>query len=123
MDNSKPKSPTPLRTFRVNDNSYVAIRQVGSGGSAKVYEVYRNGPKSVEKYALKIIKVNGDFRIFQDNLNQCIDEIGFLKRLHDQVNIVNLFASEVDLENRKVSLVLELGDCDLNHIVSITLNI
>ena len=46
------------------------------------------------------------------------NEISLLRRLRGNPAIIQMYDSEVDIKRKAIYLVMELGEVDLNHVVS-----
>ena len=114
--------------FTVNGHLYRALRCIGEGGYAKVYEVFND---SNELFALKVVNLN-DSKAYEE----LTAEIEFLKDLKDSDKVINMveyelkdcvkgvpFISEDQLKNSTpgsknwLFLLLERGELDLEKII------
>lgn len=114
--------------FTVNGHHYRALRCIGEGGYAKVYEVFNDAN---ELFALKVVNLN-DSKAYEE----LTAEIEFLKDLGDSSKVINMveyelkdcvkgvpFISEDQLKNANpgsknwLFLLLERGELDLEKII------
>lgn len=101
----------PLVVFK-GKNLHV-IRELGKGGSSRVYQVLYND----QIFALKRVSLKEEQR------ESFIDEIKLLKRLRGQKGIIELV--DYDLKKAELDLLLECGDTDLSSVIrsnTLTLN-
>lgn len=91
----------------VNEKPYTKIKVIGRGGSCKVYKV--SCPDGII-YALKrVVATRG--KAFDSFRN----EVNVLEQLRGKENIIQMIDYEVDKPNRRISIVLEYGECDFAH--------
>lgn len=114
--------------FTVNGHLYRALRCIGEGGYAKVYEVFNDAN---ELFALKVVNLN-DSKAYEE----LTAEIEFLKDLGDSPKVINMveyelkdcvkgvpFISEDQLKNSNAGsknwlfLLLERGELDLERVI------
>ena len=93
----------------VQNVTYLRLEEIGRGGSSKVYRIL--GPDH-QLYALKKIKLK---RLDAYSMAQYENEIDVLKKLQGNPFIIRLIASETDLTNGIMYVVMEHGDMDLNQ--------
>ncbi|KUF95460.1 Chromodomain-helicase-DNA-binding protein 9 [Phytophthora nicotianae] len=86
----------------VNDQKYIKLEQIGSGGSSKVYRML--GP-DLKIYALKKIKLK---KLDAQSIAQFTNEIELLRRLQGSPHIIKLIAAEQDLQQRQINVVCSL---------------
>jgi serine/threonine-protein kinase TTK/MPS1 len=102
----------PKRVLTINGSHYLIIKQIGRGGTSKVYQAI--GLDS-QVYAIKRVKLPPD-RL--DSFSSFEDEIGWLQILQPSGRVVKLHASEVDRQQGRILIVLELGDIDLASLIA-----
>ena len=105
----------PKSMFTVNGQSYLRLALIGRGGSSKVFKVLALSEEEPRICALKRIKLQ---RIDKSSLSSFENEIALLKSLRGKANIVELFDSEINLENKVIYVVMEHGEIDLNKLLS-----
>jgi len=98
--------------LRVNSNAYVKLGVIGKGGSCKVYRALT---KKCTVVAIKKVKVEG---MRKETIEGYANEISLLKRLKGNPAIIQMYDSEVDLRRKSIFVVMELGEVDLNHVLS-----
>ncbi|PTB36861.1 hypothetical protein M441DRAFT_72924 [Trichoderma asperellum CBS 433.97] len=98
--------------LRVNGKTYTRLDCLGRGGSAKVYRVTaENG----QMFALKRVALeNAD----EMTIKGYKGEIDLLGRLEGVDRVINLFAYEMNMEKQVLSLVMEMGERDLNALLA-----
>ena len=97
----------------VNDIPYSKLSVIGKGGSCKVYRVLSKDRNIV---AIKKVKLAGMKR---KAIEGYANEIALLRRLRENPAIIQMYDSQVDLERKAIYLVMEVGEADLNHVVSL----
>ena len=100
------------KMIKVNGVKYVKLSVIGKGGSCKVY---RTLTKDGQNVAIKKVNLAG---IQKKAIIGYANEIKLLKRLSGNPAIIQLYDSEVSLEKKAIYLVMEIGEIDLNHVVS-----
>ena len=105
----------PKSMFTVNGRSYLRLALIGRGGSSKVFKVLALSEEEPKICALKRIKLQ---RIDKSSLSSFENEIALLESLRGKANIVELFDSEINLENKVIYVVMEHGEIDLNKLLS-----
>ncbi|OLN81098.1 Serine/threonine-protein kinase MPS1 [Colletotrichum chlorophyti] len=97
--------------LRVNGKSYTRLDCLGRGGSAKVYRVTaENGAM----FALKRVALeNAD----QATIRGYRGEIDLLSKLTGVDRVINLFDYEMNDEKRILTLLMEMGELDLNTLL------
>jgi serine/threonine protein kinase len=95
----------------VANRKYVRLEQIGRGGSSKVYKVL--GP-DFKVYALKRVR---PLHMNKKTLAIFQNEINLMKRLRGRPNIIELVDSEINVENKCIYMVMEMGDIDLSHLL------
>ncbi|CAN0443265.1 unnamed protein product [Pylaiella littoralis] len=98
----------------VNGVRYQKTAQIGRGGSSKVFRVVA---PDCEMMALKVVKVDDRVEDAGALLDSYSNEIELLKRLKGNPFIINLENSEVDRSRGLISIVLELGETDLDKLL------
>lgn len=96
----------------VNREPYVKLGVIGKGGSCKVYRTLSRDRQIV---AIKKVKLSG---MSKKSIEGYANEISLLRRLRGNPAIIQMYDSEVDLQRKAIYLVMELGEVDLNHVVS-----
>lgn len=98
--------------LRVNGKCYTRLDCLGRGGSGKVYRVTaENGAM----FALKRVSLeNAD----EATIKGYKGEIDLLEKLTDVSRVVNLVAHEMNSEKQMLSLVMEMGERDLNGVMN-----
>ncbi|WYZ42825.1 hypothetical protein EsH8_VI_000524 [Colletotrichum jinshuiense] len=97
--------------LRVNGKSYTRLDCLGRGGSAKVYRVTaENGAM----FALKRVSLeNAD----ETTIRGFRGEIDLLSKLTGVDRVINLFDYEMNDEKRILTLLMEMGELDLNTLL------
>jgi len=98
--------------IQVNNINYLKLKIIGKGGTSKVYKVINH---SKEIFALKKSKIQN---FIVENLHNCINEISILKALKGKTGIIDLEDADISLKYGQMYIVLELGDCDLEYILT-----
>ncbi|KAK6987059.1 dual specificity protein kinase Ttk, partial [Biomphalaria glabrata] len=99
----------------VNGVAYTVLRQIGRGGSAKVYKIF--DPVSNDIRALKIV----DLLYASDMIREgYLNEIRFLKKLQHCEPVIKLYDSEYNEKEKKLYAVLEYGETDLDKMIGQT---
>ncbi|KAI9772151.1 MAG: hypothetical protein M1835_006320 [Candelina submexicana] len=101
----------------VNHKFYTRMDCIGRGGSSKVFRVMAENCKI---FALKRVT-------FQDDENESAvmgykGEIELLRKLKDVDRVVRLIDWEVNDEKQTLSVLMEMGESDLNRILTLRLN-
>jgi len=97
--------------LEINGILYIKLEMVGKGGGGKVYKILRQDKKI---YALKKNKI-GDFS-FQ-TVSNFVNEIAILKLLLGKPAIIQIIDAEINFKKNLMNIVLEFGDCDLEHLI------
>ena len=105
------------RVLSVNKVKYLKLGVIGKGGSCKVYRCLTKDCCTV---AIKKVKLTGMTR---KSIEGYANEIRLLHRLRGSQAIIQLYDSEVDIKRKAIFLVMEAGEADLNHVVSISINL
>ena len=100
----------------VNGKMFTRMDCIGRGGSAKVYRVMAENYKI---FALKRVMLED-----QDELaiRGYKGEIDLLQRLKNVDRVVRLFDFEINEEKQTLSVLMELGESDLNKVLNQRLN-
>lgn len=96
--------------YLVRGQKYISIRELGSGGSAKVYRVMT---PDGQMYAMKIVNLNDDQDDQLNGLSAIKQELGILEALRGKQITMDLINYEI--ADRQVFIVMELGDLDLKN--------
>ncbi|KAI0144657.1 kinase-like domain-containing protein [Xylariaceae sp. FL1272] len=97
--------------MKVNGKCYTRIDSLGRGGTSKVYRVAADNGKM---FALK--------RVTLDNLDEVTikaykGEIDLLRKLTNVERVITLFDYELNEERHLLSLLMEVGELDLNTLL------
>ena len=103
------------RIVTINSEKYLKLGVVGKGGSCKVY---RSLTKEYCTVAIKKVRLAG---MSKKAIEGYANEIKLLQRLRGNDAIIQLYDSEVDIRRKAIFLVMEAGESDLNHVVSLSL--
>ena len=95
----------------VNGVPYQLIRQIGSGGSCKVYQA-----ADFEKQRLVAIKIVDLDEVDQTMIDSYKNEITILQKLQHSNRVVQLIDHELSRRDNLLYIVMECGDCDLATI-------
>lgn len=100
----------------VNSKLFTRMDCVGRGGSSKVYRVMA---ENFKVFALKRVTLED-----QDEtaIRGFKGEIDLLKRLENVDRVVRLFDYEINEEKQTLSVLMEIGETDLNRILTLRLN-
>ncbi|KAL9598132.1 MAG: hypothetical protein Q9219_004688 [cf. Caloplaca sp. 3 TL-2023] len=100
----------------VNSKLFTRMDCVGRGGSSKVYRVMA---ENFKVFALKRVTLEDQdpaaIRGFKG-------EIDLLKRLENVDRVVRLFDHEINEEKQTLSVLMEMGESDLNRVLTLRLN-
>ena len=97
--------------MKVNGKHYTRLDSLGRGGSAKVYRVAADNGKM---FALKRVSIeNADERTVKGYKG----EIDLLKKLTKVERVITLIDYEMNDEKQILSLVMEMGEMDLNTLL------
>lgn len=106
----------PRVLLKVNGRSYQRVDCVGRGGSAKVYKVTAENGKM---FAMKRVSLeNAD----ETTIRGYLGEIDLLKKLSGVDRVIQLFDFEMNKEKQMLSLLMELGEMDLNSLLRVRQN-
>ncbi|KAL5086956.1 hypothetical protein Trisim1_008520 [Trichoderma cf. simile WF8] len=98
--------------LRVNGKTYTRLDCLGRGGSAKVYRVTaENG----QMFALKRVALENADEL---TIRGYKGEIDLLGKLEGVDRVINLYAYEMNTEKQVLSLVMEMGERDLNALLA-----
>lgn len=100
----------------VNGKLFTRMDCIGRGGSSKVYRVMAENYKV---FALKRVTLED-----QDEaaIRGYKGEIDLLRRLENVERVVRLFDWEVNEERHTLSVLMEMGESDLNRVLTLRLN-
>ena len=100
----------------VNGKLFTRMDCIGRGGSSKVYRVMAENYKV---FALKRVTLED-----QDELavRGYKGEIDLLRKLEDVDRVVRLFDWELNQERQTLSVLMEMGETDLNKVLTLRLN-
>ncbi|KAJ3552144.1 hypothetical protein NPX13_g11182 [Xylaria arbuscula] len=97
--------------MKVNGKHYTRLDSLGRGGSAKVYRVAADNGKM---FALKRVSIeNADERTVKGYKG----EIDLLRKLAKVERVITLIDYEMNDEKQILSLVMEMGEMDLNTLL------
>lgn len=99
------------KMISVKDHLYLAVQKIGKGGSSKVYKVLSSDG---QVYALKVVNLSN---AGPEAVESFVNEIHLLTMLQGSERIINLVDSDIDKSNKRISIVLELGDIDLRSLI------
>ncbi|CAM9982470.1 unnamed protein product [Scytosiphon promiscuus] len=103
-----------LSEVMVNGVCYLKTAKIGRGGSSEVFRVVA---PDCEMMALKVVKVDNRVENAQALIDSYSNEIQLLKKLQGNRYIITLENSEVDRHRGLISIVLELGETDLDRLM------
>ncbi len=98
----------------IKSNPYLKLSVIGKGGSCKVYRALSKDRSIV---AIKKVKIKGGMS--RKAVEGYANEIKLLRQLRGNPAIIQLYESEIDMKQKAIYLVMEPGDIDLNHVVSL----
>ncbi|TGJ87489.1 hypothetical protein E0Z10_g1307 [Xylaria hypoxylon] len=97
--------------MKVNGKCYTRIDSLGRGGSGKVYRVAADNGSM---FALKRVSIeNAD----ENTVKGYKGEIDLLKKLTNVERVITLFDYEMNDEKQVLSLLMEMGELDLNTLL------
>ncbi|CAK7271047.1 hypothetical protein SEPCBS119000_004398 [Sporothrix epigloea] len=106
----------PRILLKINGRSYQRVDCVGRGGSGKVYKVTAENGKM---FAMKRVSLeNAD----ESTIRGFTGEIDLLKKLSGVERVIQLFDFEMNHEKHMLSLLMELGEMDLNSLLRLRQN-
>ncbi|KAI1489392.1 kinase-like domain-containing protein [Biscogniauxia mediterranea] len=97
--------------MKVNGKCYTRIDSLGRGGSGKVYRVAADNGKM---FALKRVSIEG---ADENTVRGYKGEIDLLKKLTNVERVITLFDYEMNEEKQVLSLLMEMGELDLNTLL------
>ncbi|KAI5919492.1 kinase-like domain-containing protein [Camillea tinctor] len=97
--------------MKVNGKCYTRIDSLGRGGSGKVYRVAADNGKM---FALKRVSIEG---ADENTVRGYKGEIDLLKKLNNVERVITLFDYEMNEEKQVLSLLMEMGELDLNTLL------
>ncbi|KAI1403024.1 kinase-like protein [Hypoxylon fuscum] len=97
--------------MKVNGKCYTRLDSLGRGGSGKVYRVAADNGKM---FALKRVSIEGADEITVRGFK---GEIDLLKKLNSVERVVTLYDYEMNEEKQVLSLLMEMGELDLNTLL------
>lgn len=101
----------------VNGKLFTRMDCIGRGGSCKVYRVMAENYKV---FALKRVTLEDQDDIAVRGYK---GEIDLLKRLENVDRVVRLFDWELNHERQTLSVLMEMGESDLNRVITQKLNV
>ncbi|KAI4146404.1 MAG: hypothetical protein L6R39_003464 [Caloplaca ligustica] len=100
----------------VNSKLFTRMDCVGRGGSSKVYRVMA---ENFKVFALKRVTLEDQD---EASIRGFKGEIDLLKRLENVDRVVRLFDYEINEEKQTLSVLMEMGESDLNRVLTLRLN-
>lgn len=100
----------------INHKAFTRMDCIGRGGSSRVYRVMAENYKI---FALKRVNLEDVDRV---TLAGYKGEIDLLKRLENVDRVVRLFDWEINMEKHTLSVLMEIGESDLEKILTYRLN-
>ncbi|KAI9819467.1 MAG: Dual-specificity kinase, spindle pole body (SPB) duplication and spindle checkpoint function [Pycnora praestabilis] len=100
----------------VNNKIFTRMDLIGRGGSARVYRVMAENHKI---FALKKVTLED---VDELTIRGYKGEIDLLSKLENVDRVVRLFDWEVNEEKQTLSVLMEMGESDLNRILTLRLN-
>ncbi|KAJ1307919.1 hypothetical protein OPQ81_001996 [Rhizoctonia solani] len=102
--------------LKVNGRSYQRVDCIGRGGSAKVYRVTAENGKM---FALKRVNIeNAD----ENTVKGFKGEINLLQKMTNVERVIQLYDYELNEEKHMLSLLMEMGELDLNTLLRVRQN-
>ncbi|KAI0387333.1 kinase-like protein [Hypomontagnella monticulosa] len=102
--------------MKVNGKCYTRLDSLGRGGSGKVYRVAADNGKM---FALKRVSIEG---ADENTVRGYKGEIDLLKKLTNVERVVTLYDYEMNEEKQSLSLLMEMGELDLNTLLRVRLS-
>ncbi|KAF2013257.1 Pkinase-domain-containing protein [Aaosphaeria arxii CBS 175.79] len=102
--------------FSVNGKHYSQMDRIGRGGSSAVYRVMAENYKQL---ALKRVKLEDQD---ESAVRGYKGEIDLLRKLNNVERVVQLYDWEVDESRQILSVLMELGESDLAHVIRMKLD-
>lgn len=100
----------------VNGKVFTRMDCIGRGGSSKVYRVMAENYKV---FALKRVTLEDQD---ENAIRGYKGEIDLLRKLENVDRVVRLFDWEINEEKRTLSVLMEMGESDLNRVLTLRLN-
>ncbi|KAA6409654.1 MAG: checkpoint [Lasallia pustulata] len=100
----------------VNGKLFTRLDKIGRGGSSMVYKVMAENYKM---FALKRVNLEDADEV---SIRGYKGEIELLRKLEDVERVVRLFDWEVNDERRTLSVLMEMGESDLDRILRLRMN-
>ncbi|EEA19126.1 checkpoint protein kinase, putative [Talaromyces marneffei ATCC 18224] len=100
----------------INHKAFTRMDCIGRGGTSRVYRVMAENYKI---FALKRVNLEDADRV---TLAGYKGEIDLLKRLENVDRVVRLFDWEINMEKHTLSVLMEIGESDLEKILAYRLN-
>ncbi|KAI7970359.1 hypothetical protein EIK77_007708 [Talaromyces pinophilus] len=100
----------------INHKAFTRMDCIGRGGTSRVYRVMAENYKI---FALKRVNLEDVDRV---TLAGYKGEIDLLKRLENVDRVVRLFDWEINMEKHTLSVLMEIGESDLEKILTYRLN-
>lgn len=100
----------------VNSKVFTRMDCIGRGGSSKVYRVMAENYKV---FALKRVNLEDQD---ETSVRGYKGEIDLLRKLENVDRVVRLFDWEINEEKRTLSVLMEMGESDLNRVLTVRLN-
>lgn len=97
----------------INGKTFSQLKKLGTGGSAVVYCVMAENGKM---FAVKRVKLGGDLN--DTAIAGFLGEVDLLLKLKDSTRVVRLLDHEMDNAKHTLSLLMEMGDHDLQTFVA-----
>ncbi|KAI1107644.1 kinase-like protein [Jackrogersella minutella] len=102
--------------MKVNGKCYTRLDSLGRGGSGKVYRVAADNGKM---FALKRVSIEGADELTVRGFK---GEIDLLKKLSNVERVITLYDYEMNEEKQVLSLLMEMGELDLNTLLRLRLS-
>ncbi|KAI1456865.1 kinase-like protein [Annulohypoxylon moriforme] len=102
--------------MKVNGKCYTRLDSLGRGGSGKVYRVAADNGKM---FALKRVSIEG---ADENTVRGYKGEIDLLKKLNSVERVITLYDYEMNEEKQVLSLLMEMGELDLNTLLRLRLS-
>ncbi|KAL8772292.1 MAG: hypothetical protein Q9209_002504 [Squamulea sp. 1 TL-2023] len=100
----------------VNSKMFTRMDCIGRGGSSKVYRVMA---ENFKVFALKRVTLEDQDPAAIQGFK---GEIDLLKKLENVDRVVRLFDYEINEEKQTLSVLMEMGESDLNRVLTLRLN-
>ncbi|KAL8807088.1 MAG: hypothetical protein Q9182_000921 [Xanthomendoza sp. 2 TL-2023] len=100
----------------VNSKMFTRMDCIGRGGSSKVYRVMA---ENFKVFALKRVTLEDQDPAAIQGFK---GEIDLLKKLENVDRVVRLFDYEINEEKQTLSVLMEMGESDLNRVLTVRLN-